>query len=274
MPQPAERLVSTKRVLGIDFFHGTANEVMAYVCRHGGMVVAPGAPSMVALQDDPDYRRAILDADVAIADSGWMVLFWKLLRGEQLTRISGLAFFKALLASADAREPRYLFWVLPSETAKLKTIGFAQNAEYPTTEDDCYVAPDYKGSSHGSVTYGAAKREYEPTYPVTDPDLLAIIQRRRPKHIIIAIGGGTQDKLGSYLKRHLLYDPGIYCIGAAPGFITGDQVAIPSWADRASLGWLFRLFAQPRTFVPRLWKARRLPFLILRYGREMPPLNN
>ena len=95
---------------------------------------------------------------------------------------------------------------------------------------------------------------------------------RKPKHVIIGIGGGTQDKLGSYLKHHLSYRPGIYCIGAAPGFITGDQVGIPTWADQFFVGWIFRLIAQPRTFVPRLWRARRLPPLIVRYGREMPTL--
>jgi UDP-N-acetyl-D-mannosaminuronic acid transferase (WecB/TagA/CpsF family) len=264
--------ISTRRVLGIDFFNGTATEAVTHGCKHGGLVVAPGAPSLVALQYDGDYRRAIADADLAIADSGWMVLFWKLLRGEQLTRISGLAFFKALLASTDARNPGYLFWVLASENAKTRTLKFASNANYPVTADDCYIAPNYVDRSRYSVIHEGTSSGS--SHYLTDPDLLAIIERRKPKHIIIAIGGGTQDKLGSYLKRHLTYAPGIYCIGAAPGFVTGDQVAIPPWADRFFLGWLFRLIAQPRTFVPRLWTARSLPFLILRYGREMPPLKN
>ena len=32
---------------------------------------SPRCPSFIALQDDPDYRRAIADADLAIAASGW-----------------------------------------------------------------------------------------------------------------------------------------------------------------------------------------------------------
>jgi UDP-N-acetyl-D-mannosaminuronic acid transferase (WecB/TagA/CpsF family) len=264
--------ISTKRVLGLDFFDGTAPEAVEYVSKHGGLVVAPGAPSMVALKYDAHYRRALAEADFAIADSGWMVLFWRLLRGEQVSRISGLAFFKALLASPDARAPGYLFWVLASEHAKTRTLEFAKSERYPVTADDCYVAPNYR-----ERTLSAAKKtetSSELSYYVTDPDLLALIEQRKPKHIIIAIGGGMQDKLGSYLKRCLSYGPGIYCIGAAPGFITGDQVAIPAWADRFFAGWIFRLVAQPRIFVPRLWKARKLPFLILRYGRKMPPLQN
>jgi hypothetical protein len=55
------------------------------------------------------YRRAIADADLAIAASGWTVLFWRLIQHEKLTRISGLALFKALLETPQARVPQNLF---------------------------------------------------------------------------------------------------------------------------------------------------------------------
>ena len=56
------------------------------------------------------YRRAIADADLAIAASGWAaVLFWRLIQREKLTRISGLALFKALLATPQARVPQNHF---------------------------------------------------------------------------------------------------------------------------------------------------------------------
>ena len=133
-------------MLGIDFFVGTAAEAIAHISKYGGLIVAPAAPSFIALQDDPDYRRAIADADLAIADSGWAVLFWRLLRREKLSRISGLALFKALLETPDARIPGNLFFILPSEKAKTKTLEFARNSDYPTTADDCYVAPRYQKS--------------------------------------------------------------------------------------------------------------------------------
>src|SRR5205809_5886404 len=119
-------LFATKRMLGIDFFVGTAAEAVAHISKNGGLVVAPAAPSFIALQDDSDYCRAIADADLAIADSGWAVLFWRLLRGEQLTRISGLALFKALLETADARIPKNMFFILQSEKAKIKTLEFGR----------------------------------------------------------------------------------------------------------------------------------------------------
>lgn len=48
----------------------------------------------------------------------------------------------------------------------------------------------------------------------------------------------------------------IHCIGAALGFLTGDQVHIPNWADKVYLGWLLRSLAQPRVFIPAFSGAR------------------
>ncbi len=300
-------------MLGIDFFVGTAAEAIAHISKYGGLIVAPAAPSFIALQDDPDYRRAIADADLAIADSGWAVLFWRLLRREKLTRISGLALFKALLETADARIPGNLFWILPSEKAKTKTLEFARVSGYPITDADCYVAPKYQRSEvrgqrsdfvgqaflpaeqtdpgkrerlpYTSSLSGAAapplpggegrvRAEQAPTPSagIEDQKLVSIIEQRKPKHIIIGIGGGMQDKLGSYLKHQVTYRPGIYCIGAAPGFVTGDQVVIPMWADRFFVGWIFRIIGQPRDYLTRYWKARLLPLLIIKYGTRIPQL--
>ena len=68
------------------------------------------------------YRRAIADADLAIADSGWAGLFWRLIQREKLTRISGLALFKALLETPQARVPQNLFFVLPRMQSGVRQI--------------------------------------------------------------------------------------------------------------------------------------------------------
>jgi len=89
---------------------------------------------------------------------------------------------------------------------------------------------------------------------------------------VVAVGGGVQDKLGQYLLERLEYRPAIHCIGAALGFLTGDQVRIPDWADKYYRGWFFRSLAQPKVFVPRFWSARKLPCLIWKYRDRLPPL--
>jgi N-acetylglucosaminyldiphosphoundecaprenol N-acetyl-beta-D-mannosaminyltransferase len=263
----------TKRMLGIDFFVGTAAEAIAHISKSGGLIVAPAAPSFIALQDDPDYRRAIADADLAIADSGWAVLFWRLLRREKLTRISGLALFKALLETADARIPGNLFFILPSEKAKIKTLEFGRVSGYPITDADCYVAPKYFSCSHGSVSREERERVSQRRgYSIADDALVAILQSHKPKHVIIGIGGGIQEKLGFHLREHLSYRPAIHCIGAALAFLTGDQKPIPMWADRIYLGWFLRLARAPHHYARRFSSAFRLPGMIWRYGSELPPL--
>ena len=191
--------------------------------QHGGLVVAPAAPSMIALQTDLAFREAITQGDLAIADSGWMVLFWRILRGEKLTRISGLKFFRCLLELPEAREAGNLFWVLPSETAKQKTLAWSQREGFPLTSDDLYVAPRYlegrpplatsehsEGGCRPSLMPGDASIEMgrDRARPsIEDAKLLGIIGERRPKHIVIAIGGGMQDKIGNYIKQNCGYHP-------------------------------------------------------------------
>ena len=107
-----------------------------------------------------------------------------------------------------------------------------------------------------------------------DPALLDRLDLLRPQHVIATIGGGTQERLGLYLKRNLSYLPAIHCIGAAIAFLSGDQVYIPVWADKLYLGWLFRSVAEPRRYIPRYWAARKLFMLMIRYRDDLPALRS
>ena len=241
-------------ILGINFFDRSVAEAVDTIHAKGGLLVAPSGTCFARLQQDPDYRRAVTSADLALADSGFMVLLWRILRGEPITRISGLAYLKELVDRPEVRQPGAAFWILPNERAQRKATAWAaaQGFEINTTRDS-YVAP----------MYGPA---------VEDETVVALLEARRPRHIVIGIGSGPQEKLGHYLRHHLSYRPAIHCLGAALGFLTGDQVAIPVWADRFYLGWLLRLFAQPRVFIPRLARALALPWMIISYGPNLPPV--
>ena len=165
---------STELILGVNFFNGTVDEAVDTMSANGGLLVVPAAPALVKLSEDEEYRRALVSADMAIADSGAMVLLWKIFTGRHVERISGLKFLKRLVA-----------------------------------------------------------------------------------------------RLASHPDERVLW---IHCIGAALAFLTGDQPPIPMWADRFYLGWLLRLLRQPRVFGPRYLSALKLPLLLLRNGRNLPPL--
>ena len=277
-----------QQILGVRFFDGSASEAVDYITRAGGYVVAPAAPALVKLRYDRAFREALTEADLAIADSGLMVLLWRLIQRRKISRISGLIYLKALLELPEIPAEGKTFWVLPSERAREKAQQWLRGSGFASADEDFYIAPIYDLAvddecSHGSepalsageVSPAADKRVSQRrgySAPVIDDALLARIEARRPRHVIIGIGGGPQEKLGHYLKTHCSFRPAIHCIGAALGFLTGDQISIPDWADRLYLGWLLRFLAQPRLFAPRLLMALKLPALIFRYAEKLPPL--
>jgi exopolysaccharide biosynthesis WecB/TagA/CpsF family protein len=241
------------QILGIRFFNGDVDEAVQSMVQRGGFLIAPSGTCFARLREDEGYRRAVLAADLAIVDSGLMVVLCRLFRRESLQRISGLKYLKHLLATLKGTKNGEVFWIVPNERAAQKLLEWSRQEAVPITAEDCHVAPRYE-------------------IEVADPNLVSVMDRRRPAHVIIAIGSGAQEKLGHYLREHLSYRPAIHCIGAALGFLTGDQIAIPDWADRVFLGWLWRLFAQPRTFAPRLSRALELPWLLWKYGEKLPPV--
>jgi N-acetylglucosaminyldiphosphoundecaprenol N-acetyl-beta-D-mannosaminyltransferase len=239
------------QILGLDFFDGGAAAAVDCALGRRGLIVAPSGSCFRRLQRDEIYRCAMTRADLILPDSGLMVLLWRLLRGKRISRISGLAYLRELLGRIEFRQDRSVLWVLPDETARDQTLVWLRTRGFLTTANDCYIAP----------VYGT---------PVEDPALLERVQARRPGHVIIALSGGVQEKVGFYLRENYSHRPALHCIGAALGFIAGYQIAIPPWADRLYLGWLLRLLSNPRRFLPRAISALALPWLILRYGEKLP----
>jgi UDP-N-acetyl-D-mannosaminuronic acid transferase (WecB/TagA/CpsF family) len=248
---PSER--DYRRILGVRFFVGDASEAVELGMRPG-LVVVPAGPALMELAHDREYRQALLEADLAITDSGFMVLLWNIMKQDHIHRVSGFEYLKILLARTELREAGSAFWVMPSQDSLHRNIAWLRSQSIPVEPEDCYVAPKYDGGA------------------IIDDVLVDLVNARKPRHVIIGLGGGVQEKIGLYLRRHCVVRPSIHCIGAALGFLTGDQVRIPAWADQWILGWLFRCASNPRRFVPRYAKALRLPMVLWRYHDRMPEL--
>src|SRR6476660_2278599 len=99
----------TKRILGVRYFDGAAPDAADYITRVGGYTVVPAAPALVKIENDPAYRLALVEADLAIADSGFMVLLLRLLQRRTIARISGLKYLRILLANPRLRERGSIF---------------------------------------------------------------------------------------------------------------------------------------------------------------------
>jgi len=241
-----------RRILGIEFFTGRGPEAVERM-RNGGLLVVPAAPALINLPLDKAYRDALLQADLVIADSAFMVMLWNLMEGDRLGRLSGLEYFSRLVADPDFRRPGVALYVMASEESAHRNVPWLKRQGIPVDATQVYVAPFYDGE-------------------VADPVLLDRIATLRPQHVVITIGGGIQERLGLYIKQSVDYVPAIHCIGAAIAFRSGDQVYIPEIADKLHLGWLVRCLWRPRSYVPRYWAARKLAWLLFRYRTEMPPM--
>ncbi|HTA31579.1 MAG TPA: WecB/TagA/CpsF family glycosyltransferase [Candidatus Cybelea sp.] len=240
-----------RRILGIRFFVGDAPEAVELGAR-GGLAVAPAAPALLELGRDRAYRQALLEADLAITDSGFLVLLWNVMMWDRIQRVSGLEYLKLLLKRPEFKEEGSAILVMPSQVSLERNLHWLTSQGHAIRREDCYVAPKY------------------PSHSVEDDALVKLVNERQPRHVIIGLGGGVQEKLGLYLKQQSAARPAIHCIGAAIGFLSGDQARIPDWADQWILGWLFRCAADPGRFVPRYAKALQLPMVLLRYRGRMP----
>ena len=247
-------LPTTHRILGIDFFDGSAKEAIDIMRTNGGLLVVPAAPALKDLDQSRDYRESLLNADLAITDSAFMVLIWNRLQSVPIKRLSGLEYLRELLLEPDVRQPGNTLWIMASPVSAKRNLDWLAGQGITIPEDHIYMAP----------MYGNA--------PIDDPALIECLDRLRPQHVIVTIGGGTQERLGLYLKRNLSYRPAIHCIGSAIAFLSGDQVHIPVWADKYYLGWLLRSLAEPKRYIPRYWDARKLLALMLRHRSRLPDL--
>ena len=240
-----------RTILGVNFFAGSA-DVAVQLGLRGGLVVVPSAPVLVAMVRDLETRAALLNSALAITDSGLMVILWNLMRRDDVKRVSGLEYLHLMLKDPALAKEGATFWIMPNEAALERCLSWLTRGGYPVTRENFCIAPFYgSGSIH-------------------DEGLLSTIARLRPAHVFTGVGGGVQERLGNYLQTNLPYRPGIHCIGAAIGFLTGDQVHIPLWADAWRIGWLFRCLAAPHRFIPRYIKALRLFPLMLKYQERMP----
>ena len=239
-----------RKILGLTFHVGDVRSVVDRMLA-GGLLVVPAAPALKDLPSDPAYREALQGADVVITDSALMVMAWNFLERDSIQRVSGLEYIREILEREEVRHPGNTFWIMAGPRSAKTNLKWLASRNIAVPESHVYEAPLYGAEIH-------------------DQALLNKLAQLRPRHVVVTLGGGVQERLGLYLKRNLDYLPGIHCIGAAIAFCSGDQVRIPMWADRFYLGWLFRCMSSPRRYVPRYWSARKLLRLLLRHRSECP----
>jgi len=224
----------------IKFMDGDFKDIK-FLLDKGGLLVLPAAPALANIYSDKSYHMALKHADIALFDSGFFCLLLRIFKGIKIKKYSGLKFLTQFLKSLKNRSDK-IFMINPSFKEQTLNKKYLKLKELNNFSH--YVAPFYNKAN------------------VNDHKLLKMIKKNKPRYIVINLGGGVQELLGSYLKYNLDYKPSIVCSGAAISFLTGQQAKIPSIFDKLYLGWLIRIMFNPFIFIPRYIKAFKLFFLM------------
>ncbi len=242
-------MVKTVEILGLSFINELPEKVFQLLSVKGGLMTVPSGPGLSTIPDDQYYYKALLNSDVTIADSGYMVLIWNyILRGPKIKHLSGVEFMEFFIGKvASDQFCESIFLVNPSENEDFANRSLIKGLNN-SINIDSYVAPYY--SSNGIIE---------------DPILLELLEEKKPHWILLNIAGGKQEKLGSWLKEKLSYKPAIICTGAAIAFFTGNQVKLPVWVVNLYFGWLVRIISSPSKYFRRYTDAFKLFPLLLKY---------
>jgi UDP-N-acetyl-D-mannosaminuronic acid transferase (WecB/TagA/CpsF family) len=251
--------MKTLQILGVDF--SLEGPRLPERLAGAGLVVVPSGPGLACdLPRNAAYRRALLEADWVLPDSGLMVLVWNLLHAatprKKLERYSGLRLLREVLPRPEVQAPGASFWIMPSVGEQERNLTWLRaNGFSGLDEKSCHLAPLYEPDAEGRIE---------------DPELLRVLEERKPMVIFVNVGGGVQEQLGWYLRRNLSFKPAILCTGAAIAFLTGGQADIPPWADRLYLGWLLRVLENPARFGRRYLASVGLVEMLVRYRDRLP----
>jgi len=205
---------------------------------NNGLFVFPSGPGLATIDKDTVYHKSLINADYVFFDSGFFVLLLKFLKKIKVKKFSGYLFLKKLFHYLKKNPNLSILCVDPdkrkslSNSLLLKSLGIKRAYSY--------IAPKYNIKK------------------IHDIDLLSKIELYKPDIVITNIGGGTQEILGSYIKKNTKFNIKIFCTGAAISFFTGEQAKVNETLDKIYIGWLVRIIFNPIVFLPRYLKAIRL----------------
>ncbi len=229
------------KIFGITFFDANYKEIKKMLDR-GGLLVLPSGPGMSTIDKDKNYYNALKNSDIALFDSGYLCLLLRILKGIKVKKFSGFIFFKDFINSLKKENKKKIFLVEPNKKQLEINKKFLNSKNIYKIYQ--YIAPIYQKEK------------------IKDYKLLKKIQKIKPKYVVINLGGGVQEVLGSFLKNNIKYKVSIICTGAAISYFTKQQAPLNVFLDKIYLGWLIRIIFNPFVFLPRYLSAFRLIFIV------------
>ena len=160
-------------------FHDISFEILSKKLNKGVLIMFPAAPALVNIYKDKSYYKSLKNSDYVLFDSGYLCLLLRFLKNIQVKKMSGLKFLILFLKKLK-KSKKKIFLINPTKIDNEINDQYLKSIGVRTIKG--YVAPNYLNN-------------------VIDKKLLKILNKLKPNYILINLGGGTQEKLGLFIKK-------------------------------------------------------------------------
>ena len=213
-----------------------------------GYICVAAVHTVMACQDDPALREAVLGADFTVPDGQPLVWALRALGHELPDRVYGPELMDRACARAARSGQRFYLYGGRNQGA-LAELSRQLRLRYPGLRIVGGYAPPFR--------------------ELTDAEQEAIaedIRRTRADVVWVGIGVPKQEKWMAQMRPRLTA-PVLIGVGAAFDFHAGLVPQAPARMQRLGLEWLFRLRQEPR----RLWRryARYNPRFVWGVARQI-----
>jgi N-acetylglucosaminyldiphosphoundecaprenol N-acetyl-beta-D-mannosaminyltransferase len=240
------------RVLGVPLamtdYAGTLDWIDSAVgTRHRGYVCVAATHTVMACQEDPALRAAVLGADFTVPDGQPLVWALRALGHDLGDRVYGPELMDRACARAARTGQRFYLYGGRNHGA-LAELARSLRLRHP-----------------GLQIVGGHCPAFRPMSDAEEAAVVAEIDRARPDVVWVGIGVPKQEKWMAHM-RDRLQAPVLIGVGAAFDFHAGLIPQAPAALQRLGLEWAFRLVQEPR----RLWKRylRYNPRFVLGFARQ------
>jgi N-acetylglucosaminyldiphosphoundecaprenol N-acetyl-beta-D-mannosaminyltransferase len=252
LPDPIPT-VERDQILGVPVglidYERTLELIDAIAAERGhGYVCVCNVHTVMASQEDPELRSALLGASLNVPDGQPLVWALNALGHSLSDRVYGPELMARGCARAASSGQRFYLYGGRSQGALVQLALNLRN-RYP-----------------GIRIVGGYSPPHRPLTEEEQAAVVAEINDARPDVVWVGIGVPKQEKWMAAL-RPLLDAPVLIGVGAAFDFHAGLVPQAPPWLQRSGLEWAYRLAHEPR----RLWRRylRYNPRFVGAFARQL-----
>ena len=195
-------------------------------------------------RENPRFRQILAETGLKVVDGWGIVWALRLVQGKQVERVTGVELVEEILKIANKRGEKV--FLLGAEPGVAEKAAGAMKKKYPRVKYAWY---------EGARTVKLEKSEESSM-------TIAKINSVEPDYLLVAYGSPWQDIWIEENKEYLRARVAIG-VGGTLDEWAGVVRPCPKWIDRLGGKWLWRVVAQPRIRMNRVWQVIKFGSLVL-----------